>query len=288
MKRRRFLKTAGGGLVYFGSGLFGVPVGLGGCNDDKILLGGGDAGSEDTLDAAVRQDARDRDDTWLREVSDTLGMEVEEMTPDEAADFVAEIDQAAADLRNEMDADGNPLVPPGQHVVESMPVMARHEDPRTAAEWRLTVSGEVGNPLDLSWEQFSALPHVDVVKSVHCVTGWTMLNVEWRGVRVSHLMELAEVTDNGRFLVFDSETGYTTNIDIEEIQKPYVLVADGLSGGSLPGEYGGLARGLIPDRYFYKSAKWVTGIRVLAEDEPGFWERRGYSNTADPWTEDRY
>ncbi|MBM4371657.1 MAG: molybdopterin-dependent oxidoreductase, partial [Deltaproteobacteria bacterium] len=139
-----------------------------------------------------------------------------------------------------------------------------------------------------TWEEFQKLPAVDQVIDFHCVTGWTVLNLPTRGVPVKSLLALAQPTAAAGFVVFDCEHGYTTNIDLAEAMKDNVHIELFLWGAPLPDKYGGPARGRVPDRYGYKSGKWVTGLRVLAADEPGFWETKGYSNTADPWTEDRY
>ena len=123
---------------------------------------------------------------------------------------------------------------------------------------------------------------------VHCVTRWSVLDVPWKGVLLSNLLALARPKKAAQFLVFDCEQGYSTNISLTEAAKNNVMLANELFGEALPHQHGGSARGLVPDLYFYKSGKWLTGLRILAKDEPGFWETRGYSNTADPWKEDRY
>ena len=285
-QKRRFLKLMGKGFVVLGSGLVGIP--LGACQRDPGYQELADLGPDLLTDARL-----------------------EEMSAEEIEEFVAEVDARAAEVHGDAagdspapedssddtldpedtegpDAQTNPVIPPGQHVVETLPSLGSNPNPRSLEEWRFYVKGEVEQALEFTWEEFNALDQVDQVIDHHCVTGWTLLNVSWAGVAVSHLLSLAQTNDNARFVVFDCENGYSTSIPIEEALKPNVLVATKLFGSPLPTEHGGLARGLVPDLYFYKSGKWVTGLRVLEQDELGFWESRGYSNSADPWNEERY
>ena len=262
----------------------GVPIGA--CNSDELKLLSGDADLAGL--AGADSDAGRTGDVGGTQDVAAQDFATQDMSPQEIEDFVAEVDTAAEDLRDDFDSGDPSRIPPGQHAVESFPVLGSNPDPATQEAWRLTVSGEVETPLELTWTEFEALPQVDLTCDIHCVTGWTLLNVSWAGVAVSHLLSLAQTNDNARFVVFDCENGYSTSIPIEEALKPNVLVATKLFGSPLPTEHGGLARGLVPDLYFYKSGKWVTGLRVLEQDELGFWESRGYSNSADPWNEERY
>jgi len=267
--------------MVFGGGLIGLPVA---CSDNPE---GGSGTGFDAGTGLEGMSAADRE-----QLADLLTPEylagLPELTDEEAARFVEDIDARALDMVFDGEDVGKPKVPPGQHVVETMPVMASNPSPRDLEAWRFKVSGEVNQELEFTWEEFKKLPRVEIVADVHCVTSWSALDIPWGGVKVSHLLALAGVTGKGNFVIFDCEQGYTTNIDIAEAMKDNVLIADKLYGQPLSAEYGGPARGLVPDRYYYKSGKWVTGIRVLAEDEPGYWETRGYSNTAYPWEEDRY
>ena len=194
--------------------------------------------------------------------------------------FVAEVDAAAGDV--------GPRLPPGQHLVETQPVLGSNPDPRSIESWTFYVKGEVEQELEFTWAEFNELDSIEQVSDFHCVTTWSMFDIPWGGVRVSTLLAIAGLTDKARHVVFDCEQGYTTNMDLEEVLKDNVLIATRRFGEDLPAKYGGPARGLIPDRYGYKSGKWVIGLRVLAVDEPGYWETKGYSNTALPWEEDRY
>ncbi len=253
--KRRFLKFMGKGFVVLGSGLIGLP--LGACSSDPAYEDLQDLGPDLLTDARV-----------------------EEMTAAEVEAFVAEVDAAAGDV--------GPRLPPGQHLVETQPVLGSNPDPRSIESWTFYVKGEVEQELEFTWAEFNELDSIEQVSDFHCVTTWSMFDIPWGGVRVSTLLAIAGLTDKARHVVFDCEQGYTTNMDLEEVLKDNVLIATRRFGEDLPAKYGGPARGLIPDRYGYKSGKWVIGLRVLAVDEPGYWETKGYSNTALPWEEDRY
>ena len=152
----------------------------------------------------------------------------------------------------------------------------------------LHIKGEVEKPLVLSYKELLALEQVQLTCDVHCVTGWTLLDSRWTGVRLSTLMRLAKPRKEANFVIFEAAAGYTANIPITEARKDNVILAHSFFGRKLPKEHGGPVRALVPDRYFYKSAKWLEGIKFSANDEPGYWERNGYSNSADPWKEERY
>ncbi len=272
MQRRRFLETAWGGALVFGSGLVGLPL----CGCDA----GGGAGTG----PARRGDLGPLDLADLPELDDAGARRFLDQAQRDAASLG---DEGPADAGGRGDL-GPPRLPPGQRAVRAWPVLGQNRAPRAVAEWSLRVSGAVERELTLDWAAFAALPHVQRQVDIHCVTGWTLLDSIWRGVPVAELLDRAGVLPGARFVVFDCEHGYTTNLDLATARHPDVLVADQVFDEPLAVEHGGLARGLVPMRYFYKSGKWLTGLRVLEEDEPGYWEVRGYSNTADPWTEDRY
>jgi DMSO/TMAO reductase YedYZ molybdopterin-dependent catalytic subunit len=158
----------------------------------------------------------------------------------------------------------------------------------TADNFTLRITGEVEKPLVLSYKKLLALEQVQLTCDVHCVTGWTLLDSRWMGVRLSTLMRLAKPGKEANFVIFEAAAGYTANIPITEARKENIIFAHSLFGQRLPKEHGGPVRALVPDRYFYKSAKWLEGIKFTAKDEPGYWERNGYSNSADPWKEERH
>jgi DMSO/TMAO reductase YedYZ molybdopterin-dependent catalytic subunit len=180
-------------------------------------------------------------------------------------------------------------LPPGQKEVKNWPVLDLGVQPNiVASAWRLTVGGLVENTLVWTLDEFMALPQEDFLSDIHCVTQWSRYDNHWRGVSARHLMELAKPTDEARHVIFHSYDGYTTNVKREVFAEPNVLLANIWEGKPITREHGGPVRVIIPDWYFWKSAKWVTRIEFAKDDSPGFWEVRGYHNEGDPWKEDRY
>src|SRR5690606_23203642 len=178
-------------------------------------------------------------------------------------------------------------VPPGQHVTQDFPVLSAGPTPVVPpAAWDFQVRGAVGQPRRWSWAEFLALPHEDVTADIHCVTKWSKLDTRWSGVPVDVL--LAEVEPRGAFVTAFSDGGYTTNLPLADLVGGKAWLVDRYEGAALVPEHGGPARLLVPHRYFWKSAKWVRGLDLTPEDRPGFWERAGYHNDADPWLEQRY
>jgi DMSO/TMAO reductase YedYZ molybdopterin-dependent catalytic subunit len=184
---------------------------------------------------------------------------------------------------------GMPALPPGQTRASGWPVLDLGRHPGIPLEkWSLRVDGAVEQPLALGWTDFQALPQVDDVSDFHCVTGWSRLDVRWKGVRLGDALALARPTAAARHVLFHARDGYTANIPMEEALKDDVLLAHGVDGGPLPLEHGGPVRVITPQLWAWKGAKWVSRIEVLEEDRRGYWEERGYSNTAHPWRDDRY
>jgi DMSO/TMAO reductase YedYZ molybdopterin-dependent catalytic subunit len=180
-------------------------------------------------------------------------------------------------------------LPPGQKLVTNWPVLDLGVQPDVKAEnWRLRVGGLVETPLAFTLERFMALPQRDFVSDVHCVTAWTRYDNHWRGVSSRTLLDLAKPKAGARHVVFHAYDGYTTNIMLKAFSDDNVLLAHSWEGKPLAREHGGPVRAVVPDWYFWKSAKWINRIEFLAEDRPGFWEVRGYHNEADPWKEERY
>jgi DMSO/TMAO reductase YedYZ molybdopterin-dependent catalytic subunit len=202
--------------------------------------------------------------------------------------FVKLFDLEQQALAAQTRPDGRPRVPPGQDAVKEILDMGGRPGLATAENFTLRIKGEVEKPLVLSFRELMALEQVQLTCDVHCVTGWTLLDSRWNGVRLSTLMHLAKVRKEANFVIFEAYGGYTANIPITEARKENVILAHTFSGKKLPKENGGPVRALVPDRYFYKSAKWLEGIKFTVKDEPGYWERNGYSNSADPWKEERY
>jgi DMSO/TMAO reductase YedYZ molybdopterin-dependent catalytic subunit len=183
---------------------------------------------------------------------------------------------------------GAGLIPPGQYVVDDFPVLTAGPTQFTPLEqWDFTIVVETGaTPGRWTWEEFQALPVEDVTVDIHCVTKWSKLGTHWRGVSVDTLLENVETS--AEYVMAFSDGGYTTNLPLADVLDGQAWVAFGFGGEALEAEHGGPARLLVPHLYFWKSAKWVRGLRLLTEDEPGFWESVGYHNDGDPWREQRY
>jgi DMSO/TMAO reductase YedYZ molybdopterin-dependent catalytic subunit len=180
-------------------------------------------------------------------------------------------------------------LPPGQKLTTGFPVLDLGVQPAiTPAEWRLKIDGLVAQPRTLDWAEFNALPQVEDTSDFHCVTTWSKYDCRWGGVAFTTLYELVQPAPEARFVYFTSFDGYSTNVALEHCLDDDVLIATSFDGAPVSREHGGLARVIVPKLYAWKGAKFVSGITFLAEDKLGFWEVRGYSNTADPWTEDRY
>jgi Sulfite oxidase and related enzymes len=180
-------------------------------------------------------------------------------------------------------------LPPGQKLTTGFPVLDLGVQPEIPlSEWKLTLNGLVEKPVTLSWDDFNALPQVEDTSDFHCVTTWSKYDCRWSGVAFTTLYELAQPKPEAQFVYFTSYDGYTTNTSLAACLDDDVLVATQFDGAPLPREHGGPARVIIPKLYAWKGAKFVNTITFLAEDKLGFWEVRGYSNTADPWKEERY
>jgi DMSO/TMAO reductase YedYZ molybdopterin-dependent catalytic subunit len=178
-------------------------------------------------------------------------------------------------------------VPPGQYVTPDFPVLSAGPTPELPVDrWSFSIVGEFDEPRRWTWEEFRRLPSEEVTADIHCVTKWSKLDTVWEGVSVDVLLEGVD-TDAGYVTAF-CEGGYTTNLPIEEVTGGKAWIAFAYEGEPLDAEHGGPARLLVPHRYFWKSAKWVRGLRLHADDEPGFWEALGYHMEGDPWREQRY
>ena len=178
-------------------------------------------------------------------------------------------------------------VPPGQYVTADFPVLSAGPTPNVPLnEWRFTIGGQVDKPLAWSWQELLALPAEDVTVDIHCVTKWTKLDTTWKGVSIDTLLK--DVPTAAEFVIAHSYGGYTTNLPLEDVTGGKAWVAYQFGGETLEAEHGGPARLLVPHLYFWKSAKWVRGLELRDDDEPGFWEGYGYHNYGDPWREQRY
>ena len=180
-------------------------------------------------------------------------------------------------------------LPPGQYLTEKWPVLHAGTVPRTdLATWDLRVFGEVENPVTLSWEQLGELPRSDNVQDIHCVTRWSRFDTRFEGVHWRELAKLVRPRPSARYVVAHAEQGFTANVPLEFLEDELALLATHADGEPLTPEHGWPLRLVIPGKYFWKSAKWLRALELRATDEPGFWERYGYHNDADPWKEERY
>lgn len=185
--------------------------------------------------------------------------------------------------------DGRDRLPPGQYVTEKWPVLHVGPIPRfDPATWDFRIFGLVEEPVRLTYEEFTALPRAGVTSDIHCVTTWTKYDNVWEGVATRELLKLVRVKPEAKFVTVHAENQYTANLPLDEFLGDDCLFAWKHDGQPLEPEHGWPLRLVVPERYFWKSAKWARGIELMAQDRQGFWEVRGYSNTADPWTEDRY
>lgn len=180
-------------------------------------------------------------------------------------------------------------LPPGQRLVKDWPVLDLGVQPHVrSSDWALTIDGAVASPLMWDWEALMAAPQVENQSDIHCVTSWSRYDNVWQGVATRTICEMVKPLDGVRHVILHSYDGYTTNVSLDVFAASDCLVAHSHDGAPLARQHGGPARLVIPQYYFWKSAKWIQRIEFSAEDAPGFWERRGYHNVGDPWREERY
>ena len=180
-------------------------------------------------------------------------------------------------------------LPPGQSPTRKFPVLTVGPNADVPLDrWLLSIHGEADNPFVLRWEELMALEQVEVTCDIHCVTRWSKFDTRWRGVRVRTLLERAAPRPGATHVMVHSHGGYTTNVPLAALLDDDVLVAHGFDDGPLEPDHGGPARLLLPSRYFWKSAKFISALELMAGDRPGFWEDNGYHNDGDPWREQRH
>jgi DMSO/TMAO reductase YedYZ molybdopterin-dependent catalytic subunit len=181
-------------------------------------------------------------------------------------------------------------IPPGQYLERRFPVLSAGPTPHTPLDkWDFSILGKVREPKRWTWEELLALPHEIPTVDISCVTKWTKLDTHWEGISVETLLQQVDYDPHSvRYVIAFSDGGYTTNIPLADVLGGKAWVAFSYEGEALAPEHGGPARLLVPHLYFWKSAKWVRGLRLVEQDEPGFWESLGYHNYGDPWKEQRY
>ena len=184
---------------------------------------------------------------------------------------------------------GMPRLPEGQTTTSGWPVLDLGRQPNVKlSEWELVVDGAVEEPQKFSWKEFTELPQHKDVSDFHCVTSWSKMDVPWEGVQLSTVIALARPRPDASHVMTHAYDGYTTNLPLEEALKDDVLLVHTAEGKPLPVDHGGPVRIITPQLYAWKGAKWIHRIELLTRDRLGYWELRGYSNTAHPWRNDRY
>ena len=197
-------------------------------------------------------------------------------------------DDLTREARAEKRPDGRPRMPPGQRAIEALRAMGGEEGDGQVKSFRLRVHGLVKTPFEVDYAGLLKLPQVEKTADVHCVTGWSLLGGLWKGVQISALAAAAGVLPEARHVILEAAHGFTANVPLKEAYADNALITYRLNGKPFQLQHGAPVRGLVPDLYFWKSAKWITGVRFVKDDKPGFWEVRGYHNHADPWKEERY
>lgn len=189
----------------------------------------------------------------------------------------------------EKPSDAKNRLPPGQSLTEKWPVLSYERTPKMLpTDWRLKITGEVAHPFELTWEEFLALPRRTLTSDFHCVTAWSRYDNMWEGVHIREILQRAKPLPSAKFVMAHSWTSYTTNMPFNDLDDIDVMIVMKHDGKDLELEHGGPVRLLVPKLYAYKSAKWLDGLEFMEREVPGFWEKRGYHNRADPWKEERY
>lgn len=179
-------------------------------------------------------------------------------------------------------------LPPGQYQTDDYPVLSLGPTPAVYRDqWKLKIFG-LTQEFEIDWKELNELPKEDLVKDIHCVTKWSKFDMKWTGVPFEEILKKAKLTEEVTHVIFHSADGYTTNLPIEDLKDGKAWIALAYEKENIPAEHGGPVRMIIPHLYFWKSAKWLTGIEFVDHDKPGFWEVRGYHNYGDPWKEQRY
>ncbi len=197
-------------------------------------------------------------------------------------------DDLTRQARAENRPDGRSRLPPGQHPLDKLRDMGGEEGDGDPKGFTLKVHGLCKSPFEVDYANLLKLPQVEKQADVHCVTGWSLLGSTFKGVQVSALADLAKMRGEARFVILEAAHGYTANVPLAQATTDNALITYRMNGKPFAIEHGAPVRALIPDLYFWKSSKWVSGVRFVKDDEPGYWEVRGYNNHADPWKEERY
>ena len=180
-------------------------------------------------------------------------------------------------------------IPPGQHLTDDFPVLSAGPTPRIdMSKWKFTLKVGPRPIAEWNWDEFNALPQSKLTRDIHCVTTWSKLNTAWEGVAIDDLFAAANLAPPTGFVLAHGYDGYSTNVPVADLTASKAMVALKYEGKPLTPDHGGPARLLVPHLYFWKSAKWISGLQFTEKDEAGFWELRGYHMYGDPWREQRY
>ena len=180
-------------------------------------------------------------------------------------------------------------LPPGQKPTDGWPVLHYGSIPKIDLDtWKFEISGLVEEPVSFSWQEFTSLPQVNLHNDIHCVTAWSKFDNDWTGVPVAEVLKRVQLKPEARHVMVHSVGGYTTNISLDDLDRPENLFAFQHGGEPLTKEHGWPMRLVVPHLYFWKSAKWARGLVILPDERPGFWEMYGYHIRGDPWKEERY
>ncbi len=180
-------------------------------------------------------------------------------------------------------------IPPGQHEIKSWPVLhAGSVQNIDTSNWKFRIFGLVKEEKELNYDEFMSLPKTKVFSDIHCVTTWSKLNNLWEGVSSNTIKELVDIQKEAKYVMVHASGNFTTNLSIEDFFEPDVLFATRHDENPITSKHGAPVRLVVPKLYFWKGAKWVTGVEFMAEDKPGFWESNGYHMHGDPWKEERY
>jgi DMSO/TMAO reductase YedYZ molybdopterin-dependent catalytic subunit len=180
-------------------------------------------------------------------------------------------------------------IPPGQYFERGFPVLSAGPTPHTPLDrWDFSILGKVEQAKRWSWDELQALSQEQVTADIHCVTKWSKLDTHWQGVSVQTLLEQVTYPESAKYVIAFCDGGYTTNLPLADVLGGQAWIVYAYEGKPIPPEHGGPARLLVPHLYLWKSAKWVRGLQLVEQDQPGFWESLGYHNHGDPWKEQRY
>ena len=193
-------------------------------------------------------------------------------------------------MQNEIDPNKKSRLPPGQHLTSRFPVLQSGSVVHVDREnYVLEINGEIEQPISLTLNELETMKDTEIVEDIHCVTSWSKFDTIWGGISFKKLFSIVKPKTSALFVEFQcADHGFTTTVPLERLMSENAILALRYEGEPITDKHGGPVRIVIPDLYFYKSAKWVVGIIFLKEDRLGYWERGGYSNKADPWKQQRY